>query len=74
MRTTLELDDDLLGAARQLAQKRGVTLGRVISDLAHQSLAAEKPPKYRNGFRLLESKPGAPRVDMEFVNRLRDEE
>jgi hypothetical protein len=74
MRTTLELDDDLLSAARQLAQKRRATLGQVISELARQSLAAAEPPKYRNGFRQLESKPGAPRVDMEFVNRLRDEE
>jgi hypothetical protein len=74
MRTTLELDDDLLGAARQLAKKRGVTLGRVISELAHQSLAAAEPPKYRNGVRLLTPKPGAPSADMELVNRLRDEE
>jgi hypothetical protein len=57
-----------------LAQKRRATLGQVISDLARQSLAAGEPPKYRNGFRQLESKPGAPRADMELVNRLRDEE
>ena len=74
MRTTLALDDDLLNAARKLAQERGVPLGRVISDLAQKTLASAAPPKYRNGFRLLESKPGAPKVDMEFVNRLRDEE
>jgi len=74
MRTTLELDDEILEAARRLAKARGATLGRVISELAYQSLAAAEPPKYRNGVRQLVSKPGAPRVDMEFVNRLRDEE
>lgn len=74
MRTTLELDDDLLQAARRLAKSRGMTLGQVISELAWKSLAATPPPKYRNGFRLLVPKPGAPRADMEFVNRLRDEE
>jgi hypothetical protein len=74
MRTTLELNDDLVREAKSLARKRGVSLGRVISDLALQSLTAAAPPKYRNGVRLLESKPGAPRADMELVNRLRDEE
>ena len=74
MRTTLELDDDLVREAKSLAKKRGVSLGHVISDLAMQSLTAEAPPKYRNGFRLLTPKPGAPSADMELVNRLRDEE
>jgi hypothetical protein len=74
MRTTLELDDDLLSAARQMAQKRRATLGQVISELARQSLAAAEPPKFRNGVEILVPKPGAPRADMEMVNRLRDEE
>ena len=74
MRTTLELDDDLLSAARQLARRQGATLGRVISELALQSLASTAPPKFRNGFRLLTPIPGAPRADLELVNRLRDEE
>jgi len=50
MRTTLELDDDLVNTAKDLARQQGSTLGRVISDLALQSLAAQAPPKYRNGF------------------------
>ena len=39
MRTTLELDDDLVSTAKQLARERRVTLGQVISELARQSLA-----------------------------------
>jgi hypothetical protein len=74
MRTTLELDDELVSEAKALARQRGVPLGRVISDLAQKSLSADKPPKYRNGFRLLRSKPEAGRATMELVNRLRDEE
>jgi hypothetical protein len=74
MRTTLELDDDVLEAARELARKRGATVGRIISELAQLSLATAAPPKYRNGVRLLVPKPGAPTMDMEMVNRLRDEE
>ena len=74
MRTTLELDDDLLTASKELARQKGSTLGKVISDLARQSLAAKAPPKMRNGMLLFESRPGAPKPDMELVNRLRDEE
>lgn len=74
MRTTLELDDDLLATARQLAREKGVTLGQLISDLARQSLAAKAPVRIRNGVRLITPRPGGPRPDMELVNRLRDEE
>src|ERR1035441_6136205 len=49
MRTTLELDDDLLATARQLARQQGVTLGQLMSELARQSLAARAPLKVRNG-------------------------
>jgi hypothetical protein len=74
MRTTIELDDDLLSEAKLLAGQRGASLGRVISDLARQSLAKESAPKMRNGFRLLTPKPGATRPDLHLINELRDEE
>jgi hypothetical protein len=73
MRTTLELDDDLLTIARQLAQQQGITLGQVISELARQSLAARAPLKVRNGVQLFVPKAGAPAPDMQTVNALRDE-
>jgi len=41
MRTTLQLDDDVLAAARVLARQRQSTIGDVISDLARQALAKE---------------------------------
>ena len=74
MRTTLELDDDLHATAKELAEKKGVTLGQMISGLARQSLAVKAPPKMRNGLLLCEPIPGAPKHGMELVNMLRDEE
>ena len=74
MRTTLELDDDLLTTAKQLARQQGVTLGQVISELARKSLEAKARPRVRNGVPLFEPIPGAPRADLELVNRLRDED
>ena len=56
MRTTLDIDDDILAAAKQLAKKRNSTAGEVISDLVRQALtgpAISDEPRYRNGFRLL---------------------
>jgi hypothetical protein len=73
MRTTLELDDDLLAAARQLAQEKGLSLGRVISDLARQSLTAKEPPKVRNGVLLFTPKGGGSKADQRLVNELRDD-
>ena len=73
MRTTLELDDDLLATAKQLAQKQGVTLGHVISELARQSLATKAPLKVRNGALLFLPKARASKSDLRIVNKLRDD-
>jgi hypothetical protein len=43
MRTTLELDDDLLATAREIARTRGASIGRVISDLARRGLSPSVP-------------------------------
>jgi len=57
MRTTLELDDRLVVAAKARARKRGISLGAVVSELALSALADEEPkvaaaPR-RNGLILL---------------------
>lgn len=39
MRTTLDVDDDVLAAARALARSEHRSLGRVVSQLARQGLA-----------------------------------
>jgi hypothetical protein len=38
MRTTIDIDDDVLAAARDLARAEGRTMGQVISDLARRAL------------------------------------
>jgi hypothetical protein len=55
MRTTLEIDDDVLQAVKELAAGRNVTAGQVISELVREALT--RPPadasRSRNGFPLL---------------------
>jgi hypothetical protein len=74
MRTTLDLDEDILQAAKELAASRRTTAGRVISELARSALTPTKPARSRNGVPVLPRRPkGAPRPTMKLVNALRDE-
>lgn len=40
MRTTLTIDDDVLAAVKERAQRERRTVGQVLSDLARQALIA----------------------------------
>jgi hypothetical protein len=74
MRTTLDVDDDVLQAARELAANRRKTIGEVLSDLARQALEPRGRQVVRNGVRLLERRRrGSLKPTMDLVNRLRDE-
>ncbi len=78
MRTTLALEDDILAAARHLAEREGKTVGAVISSLARLGLARSSGAERaaRNGIPLLRQpgggKPGTA-VTLALVNQLRDE-
>ncbi len=41
MRTTLDIDDDVLLAAKELARREGETAGRVLSRLARAGLRGQ---------------------------------
>jgi len=74
VRTTLDIDDDVLQAARELAENRRKTTGQVLSDLARQALEPGGRRAVRNGVPLLaRRRRGSPKPTMELVNRLRDE-
>jgi len=72
MRTTIDLDGDILGLVKQLAAERKESLGRVLSSLARLSLTREAAAPVRNGIRLLEPLPGKVSMTLEEINRLRD--
>ena len=73
MRTTLELEDNLVQIARELAQRKKMTIGRVISDLALESLEPKASAKMRNGVPLFTPRPGARKPSLKLINELRDE-
>lgn len=75
MRTTLDLDDDVLQAAKEMAAHRGTSAGKVLSELARRGLEPRRTAAVRNGVPLLPRRPaGSPKPTMQLVNRLRDEE
>ncbi|MFT4184826.1 MAG: CopG family transcriptional regulator [Rhizobium sp.] len=73
MRTTLAIDDDVLAAAKAMAEQQHRSIGDVISDLARRSLSRPQAIKERNGIPLLTPKTGHPPITLDLVNRLRDE-
>jgi hypothetical protein len=75
MRTTLEIDDDVLLAAKELAVAQGSTAGKVLSELARKGLSASrKPAARRNGIPLLAPRKGARPVTSATVAALLDDE
>jgi len=73
MRTTVDLEEDILLAAKEIARQRGKTLGRVLSDLARQALTRQSTVSTMQGLPLFPVQPNAGVVTLELVNRLRDE-
>jgi hypothetical protein len=56
MRTTIDIDEDVLSAAKELAEKKKTTAGKVISALARDALLGKADAggsDYRGGFHLL---------------------
>jgi hypothetical protein len=78
MRTTLDIADDVLQAAKERAQREKKTVGEMISELARRALTTSpeplqvKEPKAIHGFR-----PFAPRgglVTNELIDKLREDD
>ena len=77
MRTTLDIEDDILQAAKELAGKEGSTAGAVISRLAREGLRGPVKSHTRlsikNGVPVFPARPGEI-VTLEHVQKIMDEE
>ena len=78
MRTTLDIDDDLLSAAKELAKRERKTAGKFMSELMREALRkratgtiAAKPNREFCGFRPIPA--GGAIVTNELVDKLRHE-
>ncbi len=81
MRTTLDIDDDLLAATKEIARNEGATAGQVVSRLLRSSLTGtvqvSRSARTRRasvaGFHPFPAKPGVV-ITNEQVNAIRDAE
>ncbi len=73
MRTTVDLDEDILLAAKEIAYRRDKSIGQVLSDLAREALTQEPEAADRNGVPLFPIRENATVVTLDLVNQLRDE-
>lgn len=82
MRTTLDIEDDVLMAARETARRNKLSIGAVISDLARRTLTAQSTDRGRRrekqhaglaklGIEPLPRRGGV--VTNEIINQLRDD-
>jgi hypothetical protein len=74
MRTTLNLDEDVLRAVRSLADERGESLGTVVSDLARKGLAPQRDLTYEGSFPVFMVREGAPVITPEMVDEAAEDE
>jgi len=76
MRTTLEIDDDVMEAVREMARLKNQGIGRTISDLARRGLIPDAAParEMQFGIPVWKHGPGAVAVTSEMVRNLADDE
>jgi hypothetical protein len=76
MRTTLDIDLDVLHAAKEMGSRTKRTAGQILSELARKALVSGGPspgqaPKLLNGFEIV---PAAERIiTPELIQKLMDE-
>ena len=73
MRTTLDLDDDVVAAARELAADERRSLGSVVSELARRGLTPARVASVE-GLPVIQVPPGTPPITLEMVRRALDED
>jgi hypothetical protein len=68
MRTTLNIDDDVAAAARELASEERRSLGAVISELARRGLTPARV-EVAGGLPVIRVPEGTPAITPEMVRR-----
>ncbi len=75
MRTTLDVDTEVLIIVKEIAFQQHSSAGAVVSELLRKALQpGQVPLETRNGIPLLPRRPNGPKITLEMVNRLRDED
>jgi hypothetical protein len=73
MRTTLEIDDDIVTAARELAAAERRSIGSVVSELARRGLTPARVEIIAD-LPVIQVPDGTPAITPEMVSRALDED
>ena len=74
MRTTLDIDDDVLQAAKEIAVRRQKTAGQILSEYAREAMCPPRKYKIRNGVPIIHRRPGSKIITRADVKRWLDED
>lgn len=70
MRTTLDIDGDVLRVAKQHAKSRSVSIGKAISDLVRRGITANRSTRIVNGLHVVDLPANSPKVTLEKIRLL----
>lgn len=73
MRTTINLEDDVLARVKRYAEDRSLSMGKAVSDLVRRGLTAPRPTKVVHGFHVVVLPPDSPPVTSADIERVADE-
>jgi hypothetical protein len=74
MRTTLDIDEDVLQAVKERAAMQNKTAGQLVSEMMREALCPSRKYRIRNGVPVIPRRPGAPLMTLEDVKRLQEDE
>ena len=74
MRTTINLDNDVLSMVKTYADNHSMAMGKALSELARRGLNAPVKTRSVNGLVVFDLPEDAEPVSSEFVKRLETEE
>jgi hypothetical protein len=70
MRTTLNIEDEVLENVKAYADARSLGLGKAVSQLVRHGLAAQRATRTVNGLQVFDLPPDSPLVTAEHVRQL----
>lgn len=74
MRTTLNLDEDVIEVLNQYADARSISLGQAASELVRRGMEAPVQTRLVNGFHVVVLPAGSPKVSSAKVKQLLEDE
>ena len=74
MRTTLSLDDEVLGLVKRYAESRSLGLGKAVSELVRRGLTTHRATRIANGLRVFDLPADSPPVTRKKIEEIESDD